>query len=73
LEQTSRRTEIPREIVSDHGSDVKKGSELFAARHAQTQVVYDAAHHGAGVLKRRLEADGIMIRPRKRNWFPSAC
>jgi hypothetical protein len=57
LEQTSRRTEIPREIVSDHGSDVKKGSELFAARHAQTQVVYDAAHHGAGVLKRRLEAD----------------
>ena len=57
LEQTARRTGIPREIVSDHGSDVKKGSELFAARHAQTQVVYDAAHHGAGVLKRRFEAD----------------
>ena len=57
LEQTAQRTGIPREIVSDHGSDVKKGSELFAARHAQTQVVYDAAHYGAGVLKRRLEAD----------------
>ena len=57
LEQTAQRTGVPREIVSDHGSDVKKGSELFAARHAQTQVVYDAAHHGAGVLKRRLEAD----------------
>jgi hypothetical protein len=57
LEQTVLRTGIPRQIVSDHGSDVKKGSELFAARHPQTHVAYDAAHYGAGVLKRRLEAD----------------
>ena len=57
LQQTAQRTGIPREIVSDHGSDVKKGSELFAARHPHTAVVYDAAHHGACVLKRRFEAD----------------
>lgn len=56
-EQTAQRTGIPREIVSDHGSDVTKGSELFAARHAHTHGVDDAAHQGAGVLKRRLEAD----------------
>ena len=57
LEETSRRTGIPREIASDHGSDVKFGSELFAAEHPQTVVIYDMAHHGACVLKRRLEKD----------------
>ena len=29
LENTSKRTGIPREILSDHGSDVKSGGELF--------------------------------------------
>lgn len=57
LEETSRRTGIPREIISDHGSDVKSGSELFAAEHPETAVLYDAAHHGACVLKRRFEPD----------------
>jgi hypothetical protein len=57
LEQTAERTGIPRQIVSDHGSDVKKGSELFAALHPQTLVVCDAAHFGARVLKRRFESD----------------
>jgi hypothetical protein len=57
LEATSRRTGIPREIASDHGSDVKSGSELFAAEHPETLVIYDAAHYGACVLKRRFERD----------------
>ena len=57
LEQTAARTGIPRQIVSDHGSDVKKGSQLFAERHPGIVVTYDAAHHGALVLQRRLEAD----------------
>lgn len=57
LEQAAGRTGIPRQIVSDHGSDVKKGSALFAGRHAETVVTYDAAHHGAIVLQRRFEAD----------------
>ena len=56
LEEAAKRTGIPRQIVSDHGSDVKKGSELFAAQHPQTAVTYDTAHHGAIVLKKRLEA-----------------
>lgn len=56
LEEAAQRTGIPRQIVSDHGSDVKKGSTLFAARQAQTAVTYDAAHHGAIVLKKRLES-----------------
>jgi len=50
LEKAAERTGFPRQIVSDHGSDVKKGSELFAQRHSDTVVTYDAAHHGAIVL-----------------------
>jgi hypothetical protein len=57
LEEVAQRTGLPRQIVSDHGSDVKKGSALFAQRHPDTVVTYDAAHHGAIVLQRRLEAD----------------
>ncbi len=55
-EEATKRTGIPRQIVSDHDSDVKQGSELFATQHPQTVVTYDAAHHGAIVLKKRLEA-----------------
>ena len=45
------------QIVSDGGSDVKKGAALFSQRHPETTVTYDAAHHGAIVLKRRFEND----------------
>jgi len=57
LEQATQRIGIPRQIVSDGGSDVKKGAALFAQRHPETTVTYDAAHHGAIVLKRRFEND----------------
>jgi hypothetical protein len=57
LEQATRRIGIPRQIVSDGGSDVKKGAALFAGHHPETAVTYDAAHHGAIVLKRRFEDD----------------
>lgn len=57
LEQAAQRTGLPRQIVSDHGGDVKKGSELFAQRHPNTVVTYDAAHRGAIFLQRRFEAD----------------
>ncbi len=57
LEQATLRVGIPRQIVSDGGSDVKKGATLFAGRHSETAVTYDAAHHGAIVLKRRFEDD----------------
>jgi hypothetical protein len=57
LEQATLRIGIPRQIVSDGGSDVKKGAALFAGRHPDTAVTYDAAHHGAIVLKRRFEDD----------------
>jgi len=55
LDRATRRIGIPRQIVSDGGNDVKKGAALFAGRHPETAVTYDAAHHGAVVLKRRFE------------------
>lgn len=57
LEAVARRTGIPRQIVSDRGGDVKKGGELFGARHTGVALLSDAAHHGACLLKRRLEPD----------------
>jgi hypothetical protein len=57
LEQATQRTGIPRQIVSDGGGDVKKGGTLFAQRRPETTVTYDAAHHGAILLKRRFEDD----------------
>ena len=57
LKQGALRTGIPRQIVSDGGSDVKKGAEIFAREHPQTIATYDAAHHGAIVLKRCFEND----------------
>jgi len=57
LEQATLRIGIPVQIVSDGGSDVKKGAALFAGRHPETTVTYDAAHYGAIMLKRRFEDD----------------
>ncbi len=56
LQAAAGRVGIPRGITSDHGSDVKRGCELFAAEHTATRLTYDAAHHGALLLKKRLEA-----------------
>jgi hypothetical protein len=57
LEEVAKRTGIPRSIVSDQGGDVKKGGELFTVRHPGVALIYDAAHHGASLLKRRLASD----------------
>lgn len=57
LEQATTQTGVPREIVSDHGTDVKAGIEKFCDRHPQTSAVYDIKHKTAAVLKRELEQD----------------
>ncbi len=62
LETTAQRTGIPRAIVSDHGSDVKSGGELFVAEHPETALVYDVAHEGAILLKRLFQADDRWVR-----------
>jgi hypothetical protein len=57
LEKATAKTGVPREIVSDHGTDVKAGIEKFCDQHPQTSAVYDIKHKTAAVLKREWEHD----------------
>jgi len=57
LEETIEHTGVPKEIISDHGSDLKKGIEIFCQQHPQTCFVYDIKHKVAAILKRELKDD----------------
>jgi len=58
LEQAVEKTGIPREILSDHGSDLKAGIRRFCEAHPQTCSIYDISHKAATIIKRVLEQDG---------------
>jgi hypothetical protein len=57
LTQTVEKTGLPREIIGDHGSDIKSGIEKFCQDHEQTCYIYDIKHKGAAILKRELKDD----------------
>jgi hypothetical protein len=57
LENTVCKTGVPRQIVGDHGTDVKAGVEGFCHQHPSTCFVYDIKHKVAALLKRELTAD----------------
>lgn len=57
LEKIVAKTGVPRAIVGDHGSDLKKGIEKFCQQHEQTSYVYDIKHKTATVLKRELSKE----------------
>jgi hypothetical protein len=57
LEKVTEKTGVPRQILSDHGTDIKSGIEKFCQVHKQTCFTYDIKHKGASVLKRELEND----------------
>jgi hypothetical protein len=57
LEKAAARTGVPRVIVSDHATDLKKGIGVFRGRHPGTAAVHDVAHHGANVLENRWQRD----------------
>jgi hypothetical protein len=48
---------MPRQIVADHGSDVKAGIEAFCHQHPTTCFIYDVKHKTACVLKHELTGD----------------
>lgn len=73
LEETIDRTGVPREIVGDHGSDLKAGVEKFCHAHPETCYIYDIKHKTAAVLKHQLQDDetwgeftGLAAQTRKR-------
>jgi hypothetical protein len=57
LSQTVEKTGVPRQIVGDHGTDIKSGIERFCQEHEETCYIYDIKHKGAAILKRELNAD----------------
>lgn len=61
LEKAGKKTGIPREIVGDQGSDLKKGIEEFCQKHEQTSYIYDIKHATAAVLKRELSDDPAWV------------
>ena len=42
-------TGVPKEIICDHGRDLKKGIEIFCNQHPQTCFIYDIKHKVAAV------------------------
>ena len=57
LTQTIEQTGVPREIIGDHGSDLKKGIDEFCKEHPQTVYIHDIKHKTALILKHELEND----------------
>jgi hypothetical protein len=57
FERATKRTGVPRQIVSDNGSDLNGGVQRFQAKHPGIAHVHDAAHQAANVLKHRWTKD----------------
>lgn len=57
LQNTVKKTGIPRAIISDKGSDIKSGIDKFIELHNHTIHVYDITHCVAACLKSTLEND----------------
>ena len=48
---------VPREILSDGGSDLQAGIGRYCQDHPHTAAIYDVKHKTAVVLKRVLQGD----------------
>jgi hypothetical protein len=62
LEEVSKRVGTPRQIVSDHGSDLHKGIKLYQENKQEVIHTYDLTHQIALLLKQELEADKQYIK-----------
>lgn len=57
LEDAVQRTGVPREILSDHGADLKAGIRQFCQAHPSTCAIYDITHKAATLVKDFLTYD----------------
>ncbi len=57
LKEATKKTGVPRAIVSDMGSDIKNGVARFKELHNDTVHIYDIKHKIAILVKKILEAD----------------
>lgn len=54
---TAEVTGVPRAVVSDGGTDLKRGMEMFRATHDGVAHVYDIKHKTALLIKSEVQAD----------------
>ena len=52
-------TGVPREILSDGGSDLQAGIAQFQQAHPETQALYDINHKTALVVKQELAEEAL--------------
>ncbi len=57
LKAAAAKTGVPRAIISDKGSDLHCGTDLFRRRHRGTVWMYDIKHKTACLLKHTLQND----------------
>ena len=57
LEAAIEKTGVPREILSDHGPDLRAGIRQFCEQHPTTCAVYDITHKAASLVKAFLTYD----------------
>jgi hypothetical protein len=63
LSQLGERVGRPIQLVSDHGSDLKKGIELYRQRRSGLIHTHDVTHAMALLLKHRLEREIFLRLP----------
>lgn len=61
LNTAAKKTGIPRQIVADHGSDIKRGVEKFCLEHKEVAYIYDINHYCATLLKHELKTNKAWI------------
>ena len=61
LEEASKKTGIPRQIVADAGSDVKAGIRKFIEHHPETDYIYDVKHFTACLLEREFKSERMWV------------
>lgn len=61
LEKLARRVGIPRQVVSDHSSDLRKGVRLFKDANRDVVDTYDVTHKLALLIKSELGTDSRWV------------
>lgn len=57
LELLSKTVGVPQQILGDHGSNLKKGIQLYQKEHPEVIYTYDVTHSMSNLLKRELTQD----------------
>lgn len=59
LEDLTLKTGVPRQILGDHGSNLKKGIELYRENDPEVIYTYDVTHGMANLLKKELVSSSV--------------